>query len=286
MNRISFKLFHDFDKRAEYKELFKNVDYPLSYLKSIGVDALEVPFNFCMSIEEVYTELCEFINEGFKVSIHPYTCRTIWDYGEEACNPYFDRLFDKLCKLNQAHIICNVHGAMPSDNTKYSRGDYLGRTVCFLDRYLCRLRGTNIEIVLELQQRSATEIRIADTWKELSELSHAVDMRMCLDIGHMYLNNLAGADSTPLPTGGIDRIAHAHVHGIHDVRDHCTLDESSLPWEMYINELLINKYEGSFILEIMADNMLKEGKNISNLKTSICLLKEQIQKSLNNAGVI
>jgi sugar phosphate isomerase/epimerase len=284
---IGLKLDIGFSENEEYERLYGRRDV-LSYLRALGVEAVETPVGPDTDMDELREHITRCIGAGMKVSLHPYSegtdCNPAFFQAEagNSCRGMHERFFamaEEATRLQAYPTIVNIHGA--AGTTAESRPQLVDKSVAFFTWAgdWCRRNAPHVTVTAELQispSRRESRVRIGDNYDELLTVAERSGAIACWDLGHAWRNmHRYGGDLYP-PAALLKRIGHVHCHDVND-DDHQPLIYGTVPWRDFMRLLMGNGYDGRIILEVPPSGFIDAG-GIETLTTSVSALHDFIRK--------
>jgi len=266
---IGLKLDVGFAHEELYRRLYGDRAV-LSFLKELGFEAVETPVGPSTDPDQLAEHIADCVEAGLKISLHPYSERTIFNplyFSHEPDNPCLElhtRFFsmaDKAAQMQQLPTVVNVHGAAGS--TDDTREHMLDQSVAFFTwaSQWCRENAPRVNVTVELQMSPSPgepRQRIGDTYAELLDVAMRSNVGVCWDFGHAYWNTrLYGWPITP-PEALLKRIVHVHCHDA-STEDHQPLVHNAVPWRDFIRLVHSHGFDGRVILEVPPDQFLRAG---------------------------
>jgi sugar phosphate isomerase/epimerase len=285
---IGLKLDMGFSTNEDYGRLYGGRDV-LSYLRELGVEAVETPVGPETDLDELREHVSRCIDGGMKVSLHPYSEATNFNpafFSAEAENPCrelheeFFALAEEAAQLQGRPTIVNIHAA--AGTTAEPRSQLVDKSVAFFTwaGEWCRRRAPHVVVTVELQispSRRESRVRIGDNYGELLAVAERSGVAVCWDFGHAWRNaHRYGGDLYP-PAALVKRIGHVHCHDVGD-DDHQPLIHGTVPWRDFLRLLADHGYDGRIILEVPPAHFLRAG-GIETLTVSVAALRDFVAES-------
>ncbi len=280
---LGIKLDVGFEGSELYRELYGARD-TLSYLRGLGVEAVETPIG--PETDELagrrHLRLCR--DHGLRVSLHPYTEGTPynpWRFAagdDNACRALHLRFFELGASSVQDDgepVIVNIHAVAAPVGS--ARPGLVERSVEFFAWACewCLSHAPTVYPVAELQIRPDLQEpiqRIGDTYEELLQVVVGSGVGACWDMGHALMNARRFGLALDPPGDLLGRIAHVHCHDV-DEEDHRPLIYDTVPWRRFLGALAVTGYEGTVVLEVTPAGFLAAG-GLPTLERSVQALQE------------
>ena len=289
---IGLKLDIGFSEDEVCRRLYGARDI-LSYLRELGVEAVETPVGPETQPHMLREHLACCIKAGLKISLHPYSEATIFNpayFSPAADNPCrqlherFLAIAAEAARMDQFPTVVNIHAAAGSSDEP--RQHLLERSIAFFSwaGQWCRHNAPEVSVTVELQispNADEPRRRIGDTYEELLEIATRSEVQVCWDFGHAYWNSYRYGWPLQPPAALLPYIQHVHCHDVrHDStggEDHQPLVYNKVPWRDFLALLAGNGFDGRIILEVPPTEFPKAG-SLPSLIDSIQALHSWVRE--------
>jgi len=259
---------------SPWNMLFPSINDLLSLLKQEGIQFIEIKLPAQFTAEEMRQVLTLLVNSEFEYTFHAPTCSDYPDRYDDYIQPLVDLAQLSEQEFGRSSLIV-IHSLSGSSIEKEV---LIKRSRDFLHNVLDSVAQSNFKIVVEIL-RDAThngKIRSGTTYLETLEITNNIGeapVGICWDFGHSYAQAERGLQARIPPSQFMKNVCHTHIHDYKNDITHIPLGHGLVPYQLYIQRLIQNGYDGIFNLELNPERIADPQNFPAYLVQSIRILK-------------
>jgi len=256
--------FEDY-KNGSFKDSFENIEKVLEFLKSKGVESIEIRKLDRNVDPRFYEEWIQLIwNKGFELTIHGDITGNFQGKRFVDIYPSLDYILEHFQKY-QKKLVIPIHAYQSEDeNVDKLKQDTIEQLRCWAST----IESEDIPVYIALENNRNKDIydpgNSTEGVVEMVNTINSPHVGICWDMGHYYSNlmKIANENTRPekllvgIPSRSfLEKVYHTHIHGIgRKGRTHFPLtEEESLPLGDFVKELKNIDYTGVYNLELSLD---------------------------------
>lgn len=230
--------------------LVQNVRFASGFVKQIQLLFFEYSYFEEVAEDGTLTTLQALADEkGLTYIVHlPLDIKLLFLEGEElaAAISKIISLIERTDKLGVSHYILHLD---PSCKGEVGDGFDVGKSLD--EKEIAHSAMVILDLLKTRSKDYFSKICLENTYYDLRFCRDAIfktDIKICIDIGHLYLCNL---EIEPFLESFEKKIEVVHLHGFREGKDHQGLDKTPNDWMIKIDKFLA-RYQKTVVIEVFS----------------------------------